>query len=64
MTRFLLPRWMMIVIAGLTACTGAVTPTPSPTATPAPTAAVPLTADVFVVAPDGDEEDGQMSIYT
>src|SRR5512136_1194798 len=63
--RFLLPRWIMIVIAGLTACTGTEPPqstalptatsTPSSTATPAPTAAVPLTEDVFFVAPDGDD---------
>jgi len=47
----------MIVIAGLTACSGAITPTSvlSPTVTPAPTAAVPLTSDAFFVAPDGDD---------
>ncbi|MGC9394352.1 MAG: hypothetical protein ACP5J4_05810 [Anaerolineae bacterium] len=56
----------MLVIAGLTACSGPVpgtpapstpatpTSTPSPPATPASTAVVPLTADVFFVAPDGD----------
>ncbi len=47
----------MIVIAGLTACTATELPTAAPTATstPSPTAAVPLTADVFFVAPDGDD---------
>ena len=47
----------MIVIAGLTACSGAITPAsaPPPTVTLAPTAVVPLTADIFFVAPDGDD---------
>ncbi|MBN1873661.1 MAG: right-handed parallel beta-helix repeat-containing protein, partial [Anaerolineae bacterium] len=49
----------MIVIAGLTACTATELPHPTATliatSTPAPTAVIPLTADVFFVAPEGDD---------